>query len=149
MAGRPAMSLPGEIRTLADRILARLDQDREFYVHSRQAWRLVEKLARKGHPVGIVDLGSKQQLPTGELESRSQAYVITLAESVFKGLSSLLEDWVLGLIRIWLRAYPEDLDLHSTSTRPRASAGAGSKRRSRSPCLACCTCATAPRSWTP
>jgi hypothetical protein len=23
-----------------------------------------------------------------------------------------LEDWILGLIRIWLRAYPEDMDLH-------------------------------------
>ena len=106
------MSLSDEIRALSDRVLGRLDQDREFYVHSRQAWRLVQKLADKGHPVGIVDLASKRQLPVAELESRSQAYVIALAESVFKGLSSLMEDWILGLIRIWLRAYPEDMDLN-------------------------------------
>jgi hypothetical protein len=31
------MPLPDEIRGLADRILARLDEAREFYVHSRQA----------------------------------------------------------------------------------------------------------------
>jgi hypothetical protein len=116
MAGRRAMSLHDEVRTLADRVLARLDRDREFYVHSRQAWRLVQQLSRKGRPVGIVDLGSKQQLPAGELETRSQAYVIALAESVFKGLSSLLEDWILGLIRIWLGAYPEDIDLHFDPT---------------------------------
>jgi hypothetical protein len=106
------MSLFDEIRALSDRVLGRLDQDREFYVHSRQAWRLVQKLADKGHPVGIVDLASKRQLPVAELESRSQAYVIALAESIFKGLSSLMEDWILGLIRIWLRAYPEDMDLN-------------------------------------
>jgi hypothetical protein len=106
------MSLSDDIRTLADRVLGRLEQDREFYVHSRQAWRLVQKLAFKGRPVGIVDLSSKQQLPSGDLESRSQTYVIALGESVFKGLSSLLEDWILGLIRIWLSVYPEDLDLN-------------------------------------
>ena len=64
------MPLPDEIRGLADQILARLDEAREFYVHSRQAWRLVQQLARKGRPVGIVDLATKRHLPAGDLESR-------------------------------------------------------------------------------
>jgi hypothetical protein len=106
------MRLPDENRGLADRIVARLDRAREFCVHSRQAWRLVQKLAEKGRPVGIVDLASSQQLPSLEIESRSQSYVTALGESVYKELSSLLEDWILGLIRIWLSAYPEDLDLN-------------------------------------
>jgi hypothetical protein len=38
-------------------------------VHSRQAWRLVQQLARKGRPVGIVDLATRRHLPTGNLES--------------------------------------------------------------------------------
>ena len=50
--------------------------------------------------------------PPGDLESRSQSYVTALARVGFRGLSSLLEDWILGLIRIWLSAYPEDLDLN-------------------------------------
>ena len=37
---------------------------------------------------------------------------VQLAESTFRDLSSLLEDWVLGLIRLWLTAYPEDMDLN-------------------------------------
>ena len=57
------MPLPDEFRGLADRIVARLDRAREFYVHSRPAWRLVHKLWRKGHPVGIVDLASGNNCP--------------------------------------------------------------------------------------
>jgi hypothetical protein len=52
-------------------------------------------------------------LPAGDLESRAQKYVtVQLAESTFRGLSSLLQDWILGLIRLWLTAYPEDMDLN-------------------------------------
>jgi hypothetical protein len=106
------MPLSDDIRSLADQVLDRLDEAREFYVHSRQAWRLVQQLARKGHPVGIVDLATKRHLPPGDLELRAQKYVtLHLAESTFRDLSSLLEDWILGLIRLWLTAYPEDMDL--------------------------------------
>jgi hypothetical protein len=107
------MPLADDIRGLADRIVARLEEAREFYVHSRQAWRLVGRLAHKGRPVGIVDLATKRPLPSGNLEARVERYVtVRLAESTFRELSSLLEDWILGLIRLWLTAYPEDLDLN-------------------------------------
>ena len=67
----------------------------------------------KGRPVGIVDLTTKRHLSIGDLESRSQKYVrVQLAELTFRELSSLLEDWVLGLIQLWLTAYPEDMDLN-------------------------------------
>ena len=107
------MPLSSDIRSLADQVVNRLHEAREFYVHSRQAWRLVQQLARKGRPVGIVDLATKRQFPTGDLESRAQRYVtVQLAESTFREFSSLLEDWILGLIRLWLTAYPEDIDLN-------------------------------------
>jgi hypothetical protein len=107
------MSLPDDIRGLADQVLDRVGEAREFYVHSRQAWRLVQQLVRKGRPVGIVDLATKRHLPTGDLESRAQKYVtVRLAESTFRELSSLLEDWILGLVRLWLTTYPEDMDLN-------------------------------------
>ena len=65
------MPLSDDIRSLATRVLDRLDEAHEFYVHSRQAWRFVQHLARKGRPVGIVDLATKRQLLTDDLESRS------------------------------------------------------------------------------
>lgn len=107
------MPLADEIRGLADRIVARLDDAREFYVHTRQAWRLVQQLAYKGRPIGIIDLATRRPLPIGDLDSRVERYVtVRLAESTFRELSTLLEDWILGLIRLWLTAYPEDLDLN-------------------------------------
>ncbi len=57
------MPVSDDIRTLAAQMLDRVDEAREFYVHSRQAWRLVQQLARKGRPVGIVDLATKRYLP--------------------------------------------------------------------------------------
>ncbi len=106
------MPLPDDIRSLADRILGRLDEAREFYVHSRQAWRLLLQLARKGRPVGIVDLTTKRHLPAEDLETRVQKYWGVQLTATFRDLSSLLEDWILGLIRLWLIAYPEDMDLN-------------------------------------
>jgi hypothetical protein len=105
------MSLPDDIRVLADRILAGLNEARDFYRHTRQAWRLVHEVAMEGRSVGIVNEASGQEVPAPDLELMAQRYVtVNLAESVFKGLAGLLEDWMLGLSRLWLTAYPVQLD---------------------------------------
>ena len=105
------MPLPDEIRALADHVLGRLDEARDFYAHTQQAWRLVQRIAHDGHPVGIIDMASGRDVPAQDLETRTQRYVtVHLSESVFKNLSGLLEDWVLGLVRLWLTAHPEALD---------------------------------------
>jgi hypothetical protein len=105
------MSLSDEIRALADRNLGRLNEARNFYVHTLQAWRLAQEIASEGQPVGMVDMNSGLELPVQDLEARAQRYVtVYIPESVFKNLSGLLEDWVLGLVRLWLTAHPEDLD---------------------------------------
>jgi hypothetical protein len=111
------MPLPEDIRGLADEILRRLRESHDFYVHTLQAWRVVQQLALMGHPVGLVDTATGQHLPPSDLDTMAQRYVtVHLPESVFKGLSGLLEDWVLGLTRLWLKAHPEDLDLDYDSS---------------------------------
>lgn len=60
------MLLSDDIRSLADQVLDRVDEAREFYVHSRQAWRLVQQLVqrpsgwdrRSGHQAALADWGS-------------------------------------------------------------------------------------------
>jgi hypothetical protein len=105
------MSLPDEIRDLADRILAGLEDSRGFYRHTRRAWRLVHEVAVEGRPVGIINEATSQEMPAADLESMAQRFVtVHLAESVFKSLAGLLEDWILGLSRLWLTAYPIQLD---------------------------------------
>lgn len=107
------MSLHDDIQNLSTRVIDRLDASREYYVHTRQAWRLVQQLARKGHPVGIVDLTTRRALPAENLETKAHRYAnVELAESVFAELSRIMEDWFIGLLRAWLSAHPEDLDLN-------------------------------------
>jgi len=109
--GRVTMALPHEIRELADRVTGRLVEARDFYLHTQQAWRVVQKFAHEGRSVGIVDDVTGQDLAASDLEAISQRYVaVHLAESVFKGLSGFLEDWIMGLARLWLTAFPVQLD---------------------------------------
>jgi hypothetical protein len=112
------MALPDEIRALADQILGRLDEAHDFYLHTREAWRVVQEVAGEGRPVGMIDRASGLEISAVDLESMSQRYVAThLTESVFKGLSGFLEDWILGLARLWLTAYPVQLDTaHNEAT---------------------------------
>jgi hypothetical protein len=117
------MPLPNDVRDLADRILGRLDEARDFYLHTRQAWRVVQQLAHEGRPVGIVETASGQDVAATDLEAMAQRYVtVHLSGSAFKGLSSLLEDWMIGLGRLWLTAYPVQLNAASNdaSERPRS-----------------------------
>lgn len=105
------MALSDQVLALSEQILDRLGQSHDFYKHTRQAWRLVQQLAHTGHSVGIVDALSNQPVPVPDLEQLAQLYVTNhLPVAIFKSLSSILEDWVIGLIRLRLEAHPEDLD---------------------------------------
>jgi hypothetical protein len=105
------MPLAEDVRGLADRILGRLDEARDFYLHTRQAWRVVQQLAYEGHAVGTVDTVSGLEVPATDLEQSAQRYVtVHLAESAFRSLSGFLKDWVCGLARLWLTAYPKQVD---------------------------------------
>ena len=69
------MSLPGDVRTLADRISVRLDESRDFYLHTQQAWRVVQQIAHEGRAVGIVDAVSGEEVPAPGLEPLAQRYM--------------------------------------------------------------------------
>ena len=77
----------------------------------------------EGRSVGIVNEASGQEVPAPDLEFVAQRDVtVHLAESVFKGLAGYLEDWILGLARLWLTAYPIQLDTayHDAADRSRS-----------------------------
>jgi hypothetical protein len=105
------MPLPDAIRELAEGILGRLDDSRDYYLHTREAWRVVQRVAEEGRPVGIRNAATGQDISASDLKPMSQRYVsVHLIQAVFKGLSADLEDWVMGLARLWLTAYPVQLD---------------------------------------
>ena len=105
------MPLSDSIRDLAAQILERLDESRDFYLHTQQAWRFVQTTAHEGQSVGVLDTATGREILATDLEDRAQRYVKShLAVATFKGLSNLLEEWVLGLARRWLIAHPGQLD---------------------------------------
>jgi hypothetical protein len=117
------MPLPDDVRHLADRILSQLDESRGFYLNTREAWRVVHQIAVDGHPVGIVDAVGGREISAEDLKALAERYVsVHLAESAFRGLSGLLEDRLMGLIRLWLTAYTVQLDAAASEAaeRPRA-----------------------------
>jgi len=66
------MPLPDDVRALADRTLGRLDEARDFYLHTRQAWRVAQQIAHEGRPVGIVDTASGLEVPAPDLGPLAQ-----------------------------------------------------------------------------
>ena len=59
--------IPAPDAALAERL--------ERYLHTRQAWRVVQKIAHEGRSVGIIETASGQDVPATDLEALAQRYV--------------------------------------------------------------------------
>jgi hypothetical protein len=104
------MALADEIRNLADRVLQDLRALRDFYEHTKASWHVTQRFAHEGHPHNIQDTETGAILSATDLDVVGDRYVrMHLAEAVFKDLASRLEDWVFGLLELWLLAYPKGI----------------------------------------
>jgi hypothetical protein len=104
------MPLADQIRGLADRVHDGLRISWDFYDHTKASWEATREFAHAGHTVNIRDRQTGAILGATELDGLAQHYVmVNLAESVFKDLASLLEDWVFGLLEVWLMAFPKGI----------------------------------------
>jgi hypothetical protein len=61
------MPLPDDIRDLARGILARLDESRDYYLHTREACRVVHQVAKEGRSVGIRNSATGQDVLASDL----------------------------------------------------------------------------------
>ncbi len=104
------MSLADQIRGLADRVQEGLRITWDFYDHTRASWEATKEFAHAGHAVNIRDKQTGAILRATNVDSVAEQYVrVNLAESVFKDVASLLEDWIFGLLEVWLLAYPKGI----------------------------------------
>jgi hypothetical protein len=104
------MALAEEIRDLADRVSRDLRSSRDFYEHTSAAWRVTQQFAHAGHSLNIQDTETGAVLSPTDLDVVGERYVtVHIAQSAFKDLASLLEDWVFGLLKLWLLAYPKGI----------------------------------------
>jgi hypothetical protein len=71
---------------------------------------LVQSLVAEGRSIDFADTSTGDRTDGATLARLVQGYVTGyLAESVFQHYVSLFEDYVFGLIGIWLMAYPESV----------------------------------------
>jgi hypothetical protein len=104
------MSLADQIRDLADRVQEGLRISWDFYDHTSASWEATKEFAQAGHAVNIRARETGATLGAADVDLMAQRYVkVNLAEAVFKDLASLLEDWVFGLLELWLLAYPKGI----------------------------------------
>src|SRR6185312_11532269 len=104
------MPLSADIEALRDRVLADLAAAHDYYTNTKQAWRVVQLYVDSGETVQFFNAHTGNEVPAADLPDRAQFYVTEyLAAATFQQFVSLFEDFVLGLIRLWLRAFPQKL----------------------------------------
>ncbi len=104
------MPLADEIAGHRDVILAELDAVHNYYVNTKAAWRIVQEFIERGGTVTVHNHSTGDITTENELPGMAQFYVTEyLAVSTFQQFVSLFEDFLFGIMRQWLLAYPQSL----------------------------------------
>jgi len=99
--------LADQIEKLADNTLKDLRSGHDYSVHTKAAWRLVKRIVDQGYQLRLRNQDTGTTVNAIDLAGLSQRYVtVYLAESIFGHFVSLFEDFIFGLLRLWLLAYP-------------------------------------------
>lgn len=103
------MTLADQVTTLGRDALARFDAVDAYYFDTLCAWDLVRTLSRR-HGSFKVTPGTGEVRPAvsvADLAARSEGYVATfLNVTTFQQYLGVFEDYLFGLLRLWLTAHP-------------------------------------------
>jgi hypothetical protein len=104
------MPLADEIQALANRTLSALDASHDYYTYTKRVWRLLQQIVKEGRTFTFRNLTTGTRVDEQVLLGRAQLYITDyLISSTFQHFVSLFEDFVFGLLRSWLAAYPGSL----------------------------------------
>jgi hypothetical protein len=104
------MALADEVRDLAARSLAALDQGHDYFTYTKRAWRLMSQVVQGGRQFNFRNSATGTTVGERELVRRSRVYVAQhLTPGTFQHFVSLFEDFFFDLLRLWLAAYPASL----------------------------------------
>ena len=104
------MPLADEITRHRDLILADLDAAHDYYVNTKAAWRIVHHHIKRGGKVSVHNNSTGNRTTEREMIRKARFYVTHyLAVATFQQFVTLFEDFVFGLLRQWLFAYPQRL----------------------------------------
>lgn len=99
-----------QLRDLTSRVQEELSRGSDYYSHTKVAWRLAQRLVAEGRSIGVENVDTGSTIKGPDLANLAQGYVTGyLAESVFQHYVSLFEDYIFGLINLWLLAFPKGI----------------------------------------
>jgi hypothetical protein len=105
------MPLAADIATLRDQILGDLVAAHDYYTNTKEAWQVVQLYVASGQAVEFLNVHTGNKFPDADLPAQALFYVTEyLAAATFQQFVSLFEDFVMGLIRLWLGSFPQRLE---------------------------------------
>jgi hypothetical protein len=105
------MPLADELARHRDLILGDLDAAHDYYTNTRAAWRIVRRYISDGGTVSVRNRSAGNVSTHHDLPAKAQLYVTEyLAVATLQQFVTLFEDFVFGVMRHWLLAYPQRLD---------------------------------------
>jgi len=104
------MSLAAAIEVHRDSILGDLDSVHDYFTNTKVAWRIIQRSVQRGAKFRIHNSPTGHVTTEEEVAGKAQFYVTDyLVVATFQHFVSLFEDFVFGLMRHWLLAYPQSL----------------------------------------
>ena len=105
-----AMGLAADIDNLRDTIIKDLTEVHDYYTNTKQAWRVVQRLITRGTHIRFENRATGTITDETRLPAISHHYVTRyLVSATFQEFVSLFEDFLFGLMRSWLLAFPQRL----------------------------------------
>ena len=104
------MPLRDEIQRLGWNSLTALDESHDYYTFTKRVWRFVDRVVREGRRFSFRNINTGTRVDQHLLLERSQRYETRyLTSSAFQHFVTVFEDYLFGLLRAWLAAYPASL----------------------------------------
>lgn len=101
------MALMDDIRILERRTHVALDAAHDYYEFSRRMWDTMDELSQAGRQFRFDSKFTGSMLDETNLAVWSASHVSrNLGQHIVGRFVSILEDFIFGLLRLWLAAHP-------------------------------------------
>lgn len=101
------MPLAEQVGELGHLIAEELRAAHDHYVHSKAVWKFLRTMVAEGHRFRVRSLDTETAVTAEQLIALEKRHVnVYLSEAALQRYVSLLEDYVFGLLRLWLLAHP-------------------------------------------
>src|SRR5947209_6929566 len=105
------MPLRHHIETSRDQALAALNDAHDYFTYTSRSWRLLESaVRRKAWAFTLRNRATNSTFTEVDLLARAQKYVAEdLTSATLQQFVSIFENFLLDVLRLWLRAFPKSL----------------------------------------